>query len=127
MEYSYLPKNDLNLASQKIVKELTFDQFNEIVNVSDYIVVIKFYANWCLPCQNIDPFYEKMATLPQYNKARFFRINANQNDDTIIQCNICKLPTFQFYYRGMKLDSIEGTDINKVSNKLLGYIREYGL
>jgi len=127
MEYSYIPKNNLNLDNQKIVEDLTYDQFNQVVSSTDYIVVVKFYANWCLPCSNIAPFYDKMPTLPQYKKARFFRVNANVNDDTVIHCNVCELPTIQFYYRGMKLGQVVGTDMNEVSNQLKGYIREYGL
>jgi len=127
MNYSYLPKNNLDLSTQKIVEELTFDQFDQVVNSTDYIVVLKFYANWCLPCHNIAPFYEKMASLPQYKNAKLFSVNANVNDDTIIHCNVCELPTFQFYYRGTKLGQVVGTDMKEVSNKLLEYLQEYNL
>lgn len=127
MNYSYLPKNNLDLGSQKIVEELTFNQFDQVINSTNYIVVLKFYANWCLPCQNIGPFYEKMASLPQYKNARFFRVNANINDDTIIQCNVCELPTFQFYFKGMKLGQVVGTDMKEVSNQLLKHLQNNNL
>jgi thioredoxin 1 len=127
MNYSYVPQNKLDLSSQKIVEELTYNQFNQVVSSVDYITVINFYANWCLPCSNIAPFYEKMASLPQYKNAKFFRVNANINDDTIVQCNVCELPTFQFYYRGLKLGQVVGTDMKKVSSELLKYLQEYNL
>lgn len=127
MNYSYVPKNNLDFDNQKIVEELTFDQFNSVVSSTDYIVVIQFYANWCLPCHNIGPFYEKMPSLQQYKNAKFFRVNANVNDDTVIHCNVCELPTFQFYYKGTKLGQVVGTDMKAVSNQLLKHLKDYNL
>jgi thioredoxin 1 len=127
MNYSFVPENKFNLHSQKIVEELTFNQFDQVVGSTEYIVVLEFYANWCLPCKNIAPFYEKMAGLPQYKNAKFFRVNANINDDTIIQCNVCELPTFQFYHKGQKLGQVVGTDLVKVTGTLSRLLKEHNL
>jgi len=125
MKYSYLPKNNLNLDTQKKVEELTFDQFNTVVASPDYIIVIEFYTIWSLPCKNIAEQYESMSSLPQFKHAKFFRTNVNINDDTVIQCNKCELPTFQFYHKGEKLGQVVNTNIHDVSRHLLGYIKEY--
>ena len=46
-----------------------------------YLTVVKFYANWCIDCKMIAPYYERLPLDPQFKNVRFYSINANINDE----------------------------------------------
>ena len=127
MEFSYVPKNNLNMNTQREVVELKYDQFDQVTGCTEYISVIKFWANWCLPCEQIAPYYEKLPHVPMYKNVRFYSVNANQNEDTILHCGVCTVPTFQLFFRGKMIDEIKGADMEKLQARLKQHLINYNL
>lgn len=119
MQYSYIPDDSINFNNHEEVEELTYNQLRQVCLSDKYISVIRFYSNWSFDCKNNSVFYETYPKL--YKNMRFFNINANLNDDYIIQCNICTLPTTQLFFKGEKLDEVVGNDPNALKNILKQY------
>ncbi|GLB34661.1 putative thioredoxin-like domain containing protein [Lyophyllum shimeji] len=38
------------------------DTFNQVVNTSGRVVLVDFYADWCMPCHQLSPILSKVAT-----------------------------------------------------------------
>jgi thiol-disulfide isomerase/thioredoxin len=126
MEYSFVPENCLDMTSQSSVEELTGYQYYQAVKAPNHLTVINFYANWCIPCDQVAPYFEQLPS--QYPNVRFYTINANLNDDTIIQLNsIDQLPSFHFFYKGRALCVVNCADIKQVKKKIQELSAKLGL
>ena len=74
----------------------------------DKLIVLKYYAKYCVQCQRVMPHY-KMLMNNKQNKDKpiiFADIDINlDNKEFIESMNIVGLPTFQLYVHGTVIDS----------------------
>lgn len=118
MEYSYIPINDFNQYKQGGIHDLTYDEFEQVVSSNTHLSVIMFYTTWSHSCDNIMPQYEKISSICKSSNIRFFKINANINDDTVVKCNSCITPSFHFYMKGHKLCQLTNPTVKELTNKI---------
>lgn len=76
-------------------KELTRAQFNDFLR-SDKLVLIDFYADWCIPCQKMKPYLEEIAK-EKANTVTVVRINADENPSLCKELSVDALPVLQIY------------------------------
>jgi thioredoxin 1 len=57
--------------------------------------VIKFGADWCGPCRNIEPVFEQLASASM-PFARFYKVDVDVLDEVAGQMNVKSLPIFVF-------------------------------
>jgi thioredoxin 1 len=63
------------------------------------LVLVDYYATWCGPCKQMDPFVQKM--MKDYDgKAKIVKIDTDKNKKLAIQNLVSELPTFIFYRNG---------------------------
>lgn len=63
------------------VTDATFDE--EVLN-ADGLVMLDFWAEWCVPCHEIDPILKKLA--PEYaGRVKICRINVDDNPDLVVE------------------------------------------
>lgn len=74
---------------------MTKEQFDALM-VSDKIVLVDFYADWCKPCQMMKPYLEEIAT-EMKDKVVLVRINADDNSELCKEMKIDALPVLQVY------------------------------
>jgi len=69
---------------------LTKENFNEIVESND-IVVMDFWAEWCGPCRQFAPIFEKVAS--EYPDIVFGKINTEEEQELAGHFQIQSIPT----------------------------------
>jgi len=74
---------------------LSMKQFNHLLN-PDKIVLIDFYADWCIPCKKMKPYLEEIAT-DMVAKVNVIRINVDDNKQLCKEMNIDALPVLHLY------------------------------
>lgn len=76
-----------------MVKILTDNDFNDVINNASVPVIVDFYADWCGPCRMAGPIVEQVADELE-GKAIVCKINVDQNQDTAMKYNIASIPCF---------------------------------
>jgi thioredoxin 1 len=77
-------------------KEMTQRDFEAVLN-TDKIVLIDFYAPWCVPCRQMEPVLKEIAQ--DYDATvKVFRIDADIHRQLAIDLDVQQLPTFLVYH-----------------------------
>lgn len=106
------------MANSKTVYIQSTTQFSNLLSSSS-IVVADFYADWCGPCQQIAPTYEKLSQeLSRPNKITFTKINTDQQQELASAYGVRALPTFMIFKNARKTDDIQGANPKKLSDAI---------
>ncbi|WAC42442.1 thioredoxin domain-containing protein [Pedobacter sp. SL55] len=76
-------------------KGMTLAQYEKLLK-SDKMVLIDFYADWCIPCKKMKPYLDKIAK-DMANKVVIVRIDADANIDLCKNLKIEALPVLKLY------------------------------
>ena len=89
-------------------------EYNED-NYSDYewfdgFAVIRFYADWCVPCVQNFPVFEQCAEQlsAQHAQIKFGKVNVDQSPILTLRYNVYGLPSTLIFYRGQIVNRIAG-------------------
>jgi len=86
--------------------EATDANFDKLVK-DNPVVVVDFWAVWCMPCKAIAPHFEDLAK--KYSgKAVFAKLDADANPKKMHEFQIMGVPTLLFFKNGKLADSIVG-------------------
>jgi len=87
--------------------EITDQEFNEIINNSHKLVVVDFFAEWCMPCLILSPVIEELAE--QMKEVKFVKINVDDNREISEKYKIINLPCLIVFKDGKEVDRIIGS------------------
>ena len=79
------------------MKKLSAEEFRNVIN-DDELVVIDFYADWCMPCRYLSPILEKLEK--EFNGVKFYKLNVDEVQEVAIEYGIASIPTVLFFRRG---------------------------
>jgi thioredoxin 1 len=100
------------------ITDQTFDQTIK----KNPLVVIDFWAEWCMPCLIIAPIVEEFAK-DYAGKVVFGKLNVDENKATAVRYGIKAIPALLFFKNGKLVDQVLGA----VSRQHLEEkIREFG-
>ncbi|KPJ82703.1 MAG: thioredoxin [Spirochaetes bacterium DG_61] len=90
--------------------------FESDINVSEKLVIVDMWADWCGPCKIMEPVLEEIAE-EHSEKVKVIKINIDQNQETPIKFNVMNIPTLLFFKDGKEVDRIIGAVPKKQLNK----------
>jgi len=77
------------------VKEITLQQYQALIH-SDKLVLVDFYADWCVPCQKMKPFLDEISK-EMKDKVVIVRIDADTNKTLTKFLKVDTLPVLNLY------------------------------
>ncbi|KAG8219302.1 thioredoxin-like protein [Butyriboletus roseoflavus] len=82
-------------------------QFDALLN-SGKVVFVDFYADWCGPCKQISPTYQKLAGENAKDGVEFYKVDTDQLPDVSEKAGIRSIPAFHVYKNGQRIDEVVG-------------------
>lgn len=81
-----------NSEISSVVKRLeSEEEFDDLLK-KNAKVVVKFTATWCVPCENIHPFYQEKCK--EYSEYDFITVDVDDFDDIAGKYSVAIMPTF---------------------------------
>ena len=87
-------------------RELTKDNFEEVVTGND-IVIVDFWAPWCGPCKGFAPVYE--AASEKHPDIVFAKVNTDEQQELAGHFSIRSIPTISLFRESVMLFSQAGS------------------
>ncbi|MBC8313030.1 MAG: thioredoxin [Candidatus Cloacimonetes bacterium] len=101
--------------------ELTNDNFDKVVN-SEKVVLVDFWASWCMPCKMMAPILEEMTNEYDENKVAITKCDVQSEPQIAQKFSIVSIPTMLIFKDGKVMDQIIGVSQKQV---LLDKINQY--
>ena len=87
------------------VEEISGHSFNDFIK--ENMVLVDFFAEWCMPCLMLAPVVEEMAEKFS-GKIKFGKINIDNEADLASKFGVMSIPTLIVFKDGVELDRIMG-------------------
>lgn len=100
---------------QLVENKEDFDQ--KLEQAGDKLVVVDFYATWCGPCKQIEPFLKQQSEIFK-DVVIFLKVDVDENEDIAGEYSISCMPTFLFIKKKEKIDEISGANQDKIKQLL---------
>ncbi len=99
--------------------EITNQEFDEVINNSHKLVVVDFFADWCMPCLMLSPIIEELAD--NMKEVKFVKINKEDNQELTEKFDVKSIPCLIIFKDGKEVDRIVG---NKTGEEIEDKIKE---
>lgn len=101
--------------------EVTIEEFNEIINNSHKLVVVDFFAEWCMPCLMLAPVIEELAD--KIKDVKFVKLNVDDNGELAKKYGVSSIPCLIIFKDGKEADRIIGNQTGEaIEEKLNRYL-----
>lgn len=80
------------------------DNFDSLV--SDGVVVVDFFANWCGPCKMLGPVLEDLSN--SRGEVKVVKVDVDQEEDLARRFGVMSIPTLYLFKDGQQVDSRVG-------------------
>jgi thioredoxin 1 len=88
------------------VREVTDQDFADVVLRGDAPVVVDFWAPWCGPCKAVAPVLEQLAAA--HPGVEFVKVDIDANPDTASRYGVLSIPTVILFERGQPRETLVG-------------------
>jgi len=90
------------------IKMLTVDEknFEKEVLKSDILVVVDFYADWCMPCKMLAPVFEEVSK--EFEGVKFVKVDTEVSKGLAQDFSVMGFPTIMFIKDGKEVHRIVG-------------------
>ncbi len=97
----------------------------EIVRNSEKLMIIDFYADWCMPCQMLAPILTELDK--KYHDVEFYKVNVDEAQEYATLNEIVSIPTMFFYKDGEIKEKVVGlSSMDKISEIIDNYTKSLG-
>jgi len=109
------------VAKNDSAMEITNEDFKSIINNSYKLVVVDFFAEWCMPCLMVSPIIEELAE--EMKDVKFVKINSDDNQDLSKKYNISTIPCLVIFKDGKEVGRIIGAQPKEnIEEKIKGWL-----
>lgn len=99
-------KNSKEEQKVEIMEIKSMEQFEQEVKKEEGIVLIDFYATWCMPCKAMSPILEEIAK--EYEEVKVVKVDVDKNEELAIQHNVMSIPTILIMKNGEVIKTFVG-------------------
>lgn len=93
------------MAGSELIKYLNDETFEE--GISQGIVLVDFYADWCGPCQMLTPVIEELAK-EMVGKATIVKVDTDKSGQVAGNYEITSIPTLLLFKDGQPIKRVVG-------------------
>jgi thioredoxin 1 len=90
-----------------MVKDVSDQNFQNVILKSDIPVLVDFWAPWCAPCKMLSPVIEKLSNVYADN-LKFCKVNVDEATKAANDYGITGIPTLMIFKDGQKVDQVIG-------------------
>jgi len=87
--------------------KVTDSSFNQDVLKSQGLVLVDFWAAWCMPCRMLAPILDRVDK-DYGHKSKVAKLNVDENQMTAGRYNIMGIPTMVLFKDGKEVERISG-------------------
>jgi len=110
------------MADNDIVPELTNGEFDEFIK-SDGLVLIDFFAEWCMPCMMMSPIVEDIAEKFK-GKIKVGKVNVGEESALAGKYQVSSIPNFVLFENGKVKERFIGSmSEEEFEEKLQGFLQ----
>ncbi len=85
--------------------EPNLSEFNKIIS-SNNLVLVDFFAKWCMPCLMLAPIIETLAK--KFEEVKFIKINIDSNQKLASDYEVSSIPCLIIFKKGKEIDRLIG-------------------
>ncbi len=89
------------------VKNLNQNEFENHVLKDDKLVLVDFFATWCMPCKMLGPVLEGVSGKVE-DYAKIVKIDVDENTDLARKYGVMSIPTMILIKDGKEIDRLMG-------------------
>lgn len=101
-----LNKDILEEVNKVQIQKVTEENFEEEIIKSEKIVLIDFYATWCMPCKILSSTIEEIAN--ENKEIKVVKIDIDESPNLATKYNIVSIPTVVVIQNGLEKDRVVG-------------------
>ncbi len=90
-----------------MVREVSVQDFQEVVLGSELPVLVDFWAPWCSPCRTVAPLIEKLSE-DYAGKVCFCKVNVDEAESIATVYRIQSIPTLMVFKKGKEVEQVVG-------------------
>lgn len=119
LKNSLNPPKPLSDAVHHVESEEDFD--NRVKNAGNKLVVVDFFAHWCVPCTKIAPHLERLANQFK-SQIVVLKVDVDQESELAMgRYGVSSMPTFVFLKNGKPVEQFSGADAAKIDETIRKY------
>jgi thioredoxin 1 len=74
-------------------------KFKEVIQQSGEAVLVDFYADWCAPCQTMNPVLEDVVKEME-GKVKLYKLNVDRHPQISLQFGVRSIPHYILFKKG---------------------------
>lgn len=99
------------------ISKVGFDDF-----VAEGVVLIDFFAEWCMPCVMMGPVVDEMSEKFE-GKIKFGKVNIDENQEVAGKFGVSSIPNFILFKDGKQVEQfVGGMGADEFEEKLKGLL-----
>ena len=90
--------------SKNPVEEISESEFSEVI--SNKLVLVDFFAEWCMPCVMMAPIIDEIAE--RVKNVKFAKVNIDENSGLASKFKVMSIPTLIIFKNGKEVERMIG-------------------